>query len=122
MNYSQHLGPLSRGNRALARKNGRVTSGLESLRARAVLAQIDLHEPIARRWIDARTELLREAFADAYRALVGVPPAARGELRGALEAVRDGRAEGEVTVERVVARIRGQLNGPSAGGAGSGGV
>ena len=86
----------------------------EFLRARSKLAAMNAHEPVARRWADARTELLRDAFADAYRSLVGVHPARRDELRSALEAVRDGRAGGEVTVASVIARL--QANGESGGG------
>lgn len=78
------------------------------------LGEMDLHEPIALRWAGARLNLLREAFAAAYRERVGVHPANRAELRGALEALRDGRTAGEVTVEVLVGRL--QLNGESAGG------
>lgn len=78
----------------------------ETLPADALLLLLDAHEPLAQRWAAATLNLLRDGFAAAYRLHIGVLPAHRDELRSALEALRDGRTRGEVTVECILARLQ----------------
>jgi hypothetical protein len=92
-----------------------VTITPESAAAHVALARLDAHEDVARRWVEARSNLLRAAFAEAYLSLTGVHPSRLGEYRTSLEALRDGHAGAGVTVEGL--RREFQVNGESASGA-----
>lgn len=105
MQFGQTRDSLSSVNLRLARNNGRVSLSSEPLLARATLAAMNAHEPLAERW-ESASNLLRETFAEAYRSAVGVDPSRREELRQALEALRDGRTQGDVSVESILGRLR----------------
>lgn len=92
----------------------RVPVTPESALAHVTLAQLAAHEDLARRWAEARTTMVRETFADAYLSLVGIHPSRRSDFRSALEALRDGRTDGDVTVANLRHRI--QVNGESWSG------
>lgn len=86
----------------------RVIDPAEPYRAEKLLLEMDHREAVARQWAAARTGILRETFAEIYRVTIGVDPADREALRAGLEAIRDGRTQGEVTVAGVLHRVRTQ--------------
>jgi hypothetical protein len=77
----------------------------ESLKAQVKLAEMNLREDTAKRWESAVPGLMQQTFADAYRSAIGIHPARRSELRTALEDLRDGKTEGDVTVEGIIGRL-----------------
>jgi hypothetical protein len=63
-----------------------------------------LHEATAERW-QKSVGFMQETYAEAYRAAIGVHPSRRSVLRTALEILRDGKTEGDVTVESIVFNV-----------------
>lgn len=62
----------------------------QGLEAIELLRKLDRNEDVAG-WAESIVpDVLRPSFARRYRELIGVPPERRGELRAALERIRDG--------------------------------
>jgi hypothetical protein len=106
MNLKHRTRPVSRGNFDRARDNQGVIRSRDSFRAEAMLHELDRHEAVALRCEAARSELLRQTFAEAYLRLAGVHPSQRSEFRAALDVLRAG---GDGTVADLVEHFRVRL-------------
>lgn len=69
----------------------------------ATLRQIERRETLAQRWQQARSVVARQAYAEAYHAIVGVHPAQRNAFRRSLESLHDA---GNSSLDSLIARFR----------------